>query len=84
MLRQGCRQFLLCRNCHLQLPLHALASLGQLWLDSGLQWACQFMGACTPPSKKQNAMQYAKPNTGYGQGSLSPVSWNLLADLICS
>ena len=34
--------------------------------------------------QKQNATQYAKPNAGYRLGTLSAVSWNLLADLTCS
>ena len=39
---------------------------------------------CLQPSlQKQRATQYAKPNTGYGQGTLSGVLWNLLADLTC-
>ena len=50
-LRLGSRQFLLSHNRHLQLPLRSLASLGQLWLGRGLEWACQFMCAYTPPSK---------------------------------
>ena len=82
-LRQGNRQFLLGHNRHLQLPLRSLASLGQLWLGRGLEWACQFMCAYTPPSKWQNAVQYAKPNAEYDQGTLSGVPWNLLSDLIC-
>ena len=50
-LRQGSRQFLLSHNRHLQLPLRSLASLGQLWLYRGLEWACQFICAYTSPSK---------------------------------
>ena len=50
-LRQGSRQFLLRHNRHLQLPLRSLASLGQLWLGRGLEWACQFMCAYSSPSK---------------------------------
>ena len=39
---------------------------------------------CMHPSpQKQNATQSAKPNAGYGQGTLSGVSWKLLADLTC-
>ena len=39
---------------------------------------------CMHPSlQKQNATQYARPNAGNGQGTLSEVSWNLLADLTC-
>ena len=34
-LRQGSCQFLLCRNRHLQFPVHSWASLGQLWLGRG-------------------------------------------------
>ena len=83
MLRQGSCQFLLSHNRHLQLPLRSLASLGQLLLDRGLEWACQLMCAYTFPSKLQNAVQYAKPNAGYDQGTLSGVSLNLLSDLIC-
>ena len=82
-LRLGSRQFLLSHNRHLQLPLRSLASLGQLWLGRGLEWACQFMCAYTSPSKQQNAVQYAKPNAEYDQGTLSGVSLNLLSDLIC-
>ena len=44
-LPQGSRQTLLSHNRHLQLPLRSLASLGQLWLGRGLEWACQFMCA---------------------------------------
>ena len=33
--------------------------------------------------QKQNATQYARPNAGYGQGTMSGVSWNLLADPTC-
>ena len=40
VLRQGSCQFLLSHNRHLQVPLRSLASLGQLWLGRGLQWAC--------------------------------------------
>ena len=39
---------------------------------------------CMYPSlRKQNATQDAKPNAGYGHGTLSWVSLNLLADLAC-
>ena len=41
------------------------------------------MCAYTSPSKKQNAVQYAKPNAGNNQGTLSGVSLNLLSHLIC-
>ena len=44
-LHQGSRQVPLSCNRHLQLPLRSLASLGQLWLGRGLEWACQFMCA---------------------------------------
>ena len=44
-LRQRSCQVLLSHNRHLQLPLRPWASLGQLWLGRGLQWACQFMCA---------------------------------------
>ena len=50
-LRQGSRQFWLSHNRHLQLSLRSSASLGQLWLGRGLEWACQFMCAYSPPSK---------------------------------
>ena len=80
-LRHGSRLFLLSHNRRLQLPLRSLASLGQLWLGRGLEWACQFMCAYTSPSKYQNAVQYAKPNADYDQGTLSGVSLNLLSDL---
>ena len=50
-LHQGSRQFLLSRNRHLQLSLRSLASLGQLWLGSRLEWACQLICAYTSPSK---------------------------------
>ena len=50
-LHQGSRQVLLSHNRHLQLPLRSVASLGQLWLGWGLEWACQFMCAYTSPSK---------------------------------
>ena len=50
-LRQGSRHFLLSHNRHLQLPLRSFASLGQLWLGRGLEWACQFLCAYTSPSK---------------------------------
>ena len=49
-LRQGSRQFLLSNKRDLQLPLRSVASLGQLSLGRGLQWACQFMCAYTSPS----------------------------------
>ena len=39
-LHQGSRQVLLTHKEHLQLPLRSLASLGQLWLGRGLEWAC--------------------------------------------
>ena len=77
-LHQGSRQVLLSHKRHLQLPLRSLASLGQLWLGRGLEWACQFMCAQPSPSKWQNAVQYAKPNAGYDQETLSRVSMNLL------
>ena len=38
-LHQGSRQLLLSHNRHLQLQLRSLASLGQLWLGGGLEWA---------------------------------------------
>ena len=72
-LHQGSRQVLLCHKRHLQLPLRSLAPLGQLWLGRGLEGACQFMCAQPSPSKWQNAVQYAKPNAGYDQGTLSAV-----------
>ena len=50
-LHQGSCQVLLSHNRHLQLPLCSLASLGQLWLGRGLEWACQFMCAYTSPCK---------------------------------
>ena len=50
-LRPASRQFLLCHNRHLQLPLRSLSSLGQLCLGRGLEWACQFMCAYTSPCK---------------------------------
>ena len=81
-LHQGSCQIVLSHKRHLQLPLRSLASLGQLWLGRGLEWACQFMCAQPSPSNWQNAMQYAKPNAGYDQGTLSGVSMNLLSDLI--
>ena len=83
VLHQGSNQFLLSHNRHLQLPLRSLASLGQLWLGRVLVWACQFMCAYFSPSKWRNAVQYAKRNAGYNQGTLSGVSMNLLSDLIC-
>ena len=82
-LHHGSRQVLLSHKRHLQLPLRSLASLGQLWLGRGLQLACPFMCAQPSPSKWQNAMQYAKPNAEYDQGTLSGVSMNPLSDLIC-
>ena len=82
-LLQGSRQFLLSHNRHLQLPLRSLASLGQLWLGRGLEWACQFMCAYTFPFIWQNAVQYAKTNAEYDEGTLSWVLLNLLTDLIC-
>ena len=36
-----------------------------------------------PPLQKQNATQYAKPNAGCGQGTISGVPWKMLADLTC-
>ena len=36
-----------------------------------------------PSLQKQNTTQCAKPNTGYGQGTLSGIPWNLLTDLTC-
>ena len=77
-LHQGSCQVLLSHKRHLQLPLRSLASLGQLWLGRGLEWACQSMCAEPSPSKWQNAVQYAKPNAGYDQCTLSGVSMNLL------
>ena len=77
-LHQGSRQVLLSDKRHLQLPLRSLASLGQLWLGGGLEWACQFMSAQLFPSNWQNAVQYAKPNAGYDQETLSGVSMNPL------
>ena len=77
-LHQGSCQFLLSHKRHLQLPLRSLASLGQLWLGRRLEWACQFMCAQPSPSKWQNAVQYAKPNAGYDQGTLYGVSMNQL------
>ena len=50
-LHQGSRQVLLRHTRHRQLPLRSLASLEQLWLGRELDWACQFMGAYTSPSK---------------------------------
>ena len=50
-LHQGSRQFLLSHKIHLQLPLHSVALLGQLWLGRGFEWACEFMCAYTSPSK---------------------------------
>ena len=82
-LRQGSPQFLLSHNRDLQFPLHSLVSLGQLSLGRVLEWTCHFMCAYTSPSKWQNAVQYAKPNAAYDQGTLSGVSVNLLSDLIC-
>ena len=39
---------------------------------------------CTTLSLRiANAVPYAKLNAGYGQGTLSGVSMNLLQDLIC-
>ena len=78
MLNQGSHQVLLSLKRHIQLPLRSLASLGQLWLGVGLEWACQFMCSQPSPSKWQNAVQYAKHNAGYDQGTLSGVSMNLL------
>ena len=77
-LHQGSRQVLLSHKRHLQLLLRSLASLRQLWLGRGLEWACQFMFAQPSPSNGQNAVQYAKPNAGYDQDTLSGVSMNLL------
>ena len=82
-LHQGSRHVLLSHKRHLQLPLRSLASLGQLWLGRGLEWACQFMCAQPSPSKWQNPVKYAKQNARYDQGTLSGVSMNLLSDLIC-
>ena len=78
VLHQGSCQVLLSHKRHLQLPLRSLASLGQLLLDRGLEWACEFMCAQPSPSNRQNAVQYAKPNAGCDQGTLSGVSMNLL------
>ena len=66
-LRQGSRQFLLCRHRHLQLPLPPLASWRQTWLGTGLDWACHFMCACTPPSKIKTQRNAQNPYAGYGQ-----------------
>ena len=77
-LHQGSCQVLLSHKRHLQIPLHSLAFLGQLWLGRGLEWACQFICAQPSPSNWQNAVQYAKPNAGCDQGTLSGVSVNLL------
>ena len=42
---QGSCEAFLSHKRHLQLPLRSLASLGQLWLGRGLEWACQIMCA---------------------------------------
>ena len=83
-LHQGSGQVLLSHKRHLQLPLRSLSSLGQLWLGRGLEWACEFMCAQPSPSNRQNTVQYAKPNAGYDQGTLSGSSMNLLQDLVCA
>ena len=77
-LHQGSRQLLLSHKRNLQLPLRSLASLGQLWLGRRIEWACRFMCAQPSPSNWQNAVQYAKPNAGYDQNTLSGASMNLL------
>ena len=77
-LHQGSRQVLLSHKGQLQLPLRSLASLAQLWLGRGLEWACQFMCAQPSPFDWQSAVQYTKPNAGCHQGTLSGVSMNLL------
>ena len=77
-LHQGSRQVLLSHKRHLQLPLRSLASLGQLWLGRGLEWACQFMCAQPSPSNWPNTVQYAKRNARYDQETLSGASTNLL------
>ena len=77
-LHQGSRQVLLSHKRHLQAPLRSLASLGQLLLGRGLEGACAFMCAQPSPCNWQNAVQYAKPNAGYDQGTLSGVSMDLL------
>ena len=82
-LHQGSWQVLLSHKRHLQLPLRSLALMGQLWLGRGLEWACQFICAQPCPPKWHNTVQYANPNAGYDQGTLSGVSMNLLSDLIC-
>ena len=77
-LHQGGRHVLLSHKRHLQLPLRSLALLGQLWLGRGLEKACKFMCAQPSPSNWQNMVQYAKPNAGYDQETLSGVSMNVL------
>ena len=77
-LHQGSRHVLPSHTRHLLLPLRSMASLEQLWLGRGLEWACQFMYAPPSPSNWQNAVQYAKPNAGYDHGTLFGVSMNLL------
>ena len=77
-LHQGSREVLPSHRRNLQLPLRSLASLGQLWLGRGLEWACQFMFAQPSPFNWQNSVQYLKRNAGYDQGTLSGVSMNLL------
>ena len=77
-LHQGSCQVLLSHKRHLQLPRRSLASLEQLWLGRGLEWAYQSMFAQPSSSKWQNAVQYAKPNAEYDQGTLFGVSMNLL------
>ena len=77
-LQQGSRQVLLSHTRHLQLPLRSLVSLGPLWLGRASEWACQFMCAQPSPSNWQKSVQYAKPNAGYDQGTLSGGSMNLL------
>ena len=81
-LHQGSCQVWPCHNRHLQLPLRSLVSLGQLWLGRGLEWACQPTCAYPSSPKWQNAVQYAKPNARYDQGTLSGFSMNLLSDVI--
>ena len=81
--RQGSCQFLI---LSLQTPKAPTALIGVA--GAAVAWYGVRMGmpihVCMHPSlQRQNETQYAKPNVGYGQGTLFGVSWNLPADLTC-
>ena len=74
-MRQGSRQFLPCRNRHVQPPLILEASLRQLWVGRGLDWAFKAHVIMHP------SVQVAKRKTQRRIRSdrQSASWWNLLA-----